>query len=543
MGDARSKAVFLWLALAFACVFGTGATASDPALVRAPSGPLQGIANGDYRAFLGVPYAKPPVGELRWAPPQPLDPWPSLLDASALRSKCIQIGWKHPGTVEGGEDCLYLNVYTPAEVGQARLPVMVWFHGGGWVAGSSQDVDPTVMVSREHVIVVTVNYRLGAFGFFASPALDAEDPAHTSGNYAIRDQQLALRWVQRNISAFGGDPQRVTLAGQSAGTISNFTHLVAPASQGLFHQVIAESSPIMLKSYGGGDWTRGVGGTRSLKDEEQSGASAGLFAALGCDDPATALACARGKPSTEVLSAINREKTRTPGWGEIVDGVVVPDSLPELIRRGAYAKLPILTGFNITEAGFGTMAKLANGVPPTSAADYVSQTRAMAHGEAILAQYPLANYSSPEDAWIARSSGAMNCSMLYTAHALSSASPIYMYEFDDMNPPQTLFSATVPPNVHPGAYHTAEIAYVFGRGYPNEMHPGAPQFDPKQQALSDRMIHYWASFVKTGEPDGQWKRAADSRSIFVLSPDGDRMLSDAEFAKRNQCDFWRSLVN
>jgi para-nitrobenzyl esterase len=300
-----------------------------------------------------------------------------------------------------------------------------------------------------------------------------------------------------------------------------------------------------LKNYNGEDSSRGVGGTKPIKAEEQTGPSSKLFDALGCVGAAKALDCARAKTSKEVLYAIDPNNARVAGWGVVVDGVLLPDAVPDLIRKGAYKKVPILTGFNVTEAGFGVLTRLANGGTVLSAADYATQVGAMPSGARILSEYPLANYSSPDDAYIDMSSQASHCAMLVTASVVSARSPLFMYEFNDKNPPPTLYFVTVPPNVHPGAFHTSEIAYVFQRGYPNELRPGLPPFTPEQLSLSSRMMHDWASFVKTGKPtsDGSWSEARPGKTLFVMSLQGDHMVTDADYESQNRCPFWKSLAN
>lgn len=531
------------LLVALACFVTAGQAATDPAQVVTGQGAVKGISDKTHRVFLSVPYAAPPVGALRWAAPQPPANRASTLDGTVLRDKCTQISWRTPKVRQGSEDCLYLNIYTPSARRTSKpLPVMVWFHGGGLVAGSSQDSDGSVLAARGDIIVVTVNYRLGAFGFFASPALDAEDAGHASGNYAIRDQQAALRWIRDNIAAFGGDPGRVTIAGQSAGAISVWVHLVSPGSAGLFHGAIAQSWPALIKSYSGAPYMRGVGGTQPLKAEQEQGASSRLFTALGCQAEADPLACARSKDAETVLNAINPAAARTLGWGVVIDGVVLPDSVLSLIERGQHRKVPILTGYNEGDMAFFTIMTLASGGKMITEEQYVAQLKALPKGEKILAEYPASKYSSAEDARTAALGDAMTCSSWHSARVVSAVTPFYLYEFADLEAPPTIFDIAVPPTLHSQAFHTAELNYIFQTGYPNELQPGTPPFKPAQKALSDRMLRYWASFVKNGKPapDQRWPAFSASPGAYLLQPEGDKLLGEQAFDARHRCSFWRS---
>ena len=519
--------------------------APDPATVETREGPVKGVVTEVHRQFLGIPYAAPPVGKLRWAAPQAAVARESLLDATSFRDKCTQISWRLPKVRQGSEDCLYLNVYTPLRDRSGRtkpLPVMVWLHGGGMVAGASQDIDGSVLAARGKLIVVTVNYRLGAFGFFSSPQLDAESADHASGNYGIRDQQAALRWVQDNIAAFGGDPGNVTVAGQSAGAISSWVHLVAPGSAGLFHRVIAQSWPALIKSYSGMPYMRGVGGTQPLKVEQERGPSARLFAALGCQAQSDPLACARSKDADAVLSAVDPQAARTLGWGVIVDGVLLPDSVLSMIERGQHQRVPILTGFNEGEMAFFTLMSLAYGGKEITEEQYTAQLKNLPRGERVLAEYPASRYSSAEDARTAALGDASACEAWHTAEVVSTRAPLYIYEFADLDAPPTIYDVPAAAGFRTLAFHTSETPYVFHTGYPNELRPGAPPFQPAQQALADRMLGYWASFVRQGKPAAreQWPAFSASASVLLLKPEGDGPLDADEFTRRHRCSFWRS---
>src|SRR5215475_422830 len=240
------------LGLVLACAWGAPIAVAD-AVVITQQGRVRGVERSDVRAFLGIPYAAPPIGDLRWKPPQIHAPWPHVLDATKFRGHCAQVP-NPTGTPSTSEDCLFLNVYVPNadddDSQQSKTPhlraVMVWIHGGNLTAGESDDFDGSMLATLGNVIVVTINYRLGALGFLAHPALTAESPDHASGNYGIMDQAEALRWVHRNILFFGGDPTRVTIFGESAGGLSVHSQLASPGSAGLFHRAIVQSGAYQL---------------------------------------------------------------------------------------------------------------------------------------------------------------------------------------------------------------------------------------------------------------------------------------------------------
>ena len=245
-----------WIATAVACAAVTlffvrpacaAASDSGAPVVKTRTGAVRGTVDGNLRVFLGIPYAAPPVGNLRWQPPEAHASWTDTLDASRAGNSCTQLSFRHGGP-EGSEDCLYLNIYSPVS-GGTRLPVMVWIHGGTFIAGTGSSYDGSKLAAKGKLVVVTINYRLGPFGFLASRSLDS--PGRPSGNYGLLDQQAALRWVKENIAAFGGDPNKVTVAGESAGAISIGLHLVSPAAAGLFERASPRERPVPARSHHG----------------------------------------------------------------------------------------------------------------------------------------------------------------------------------------------------------------------------------------------------------------------------------------------------
>jgi para-nitrobenzyl esterase len=467
-----------------------GKKCSDPVIVT-EGGPLKGVVSADMHEFLGIPYAAPPVGLRRWTPPQPHERWEGVLEATKPGNECTQLDFF--GNAFGSEDCLFLNVYTPLfkknRHKHDRLPVMVWIHGGALVSGSGNDLDPSPLVKKGNVIVVTLNYRIGILGFFAHPSLDAE--GHLIGNYGLMDQQFALQWVQNNIAAFGGDPDRVTIFGESAGGLSVFSQLASPTAAGLFHRAIAQSGAYAsFQSYDQFFFT--------LPDAEALGA---LFAAnIGCDGQTTE--CLRATPDALLVHA-------QPGiLYPVIDGNLLTLPPGPALASGQFNHVPVITGSNHDEARFEialTYDYLGN---PLSDADYPATT-ARHVGMPVdnpfvqyLTQilYPLSNYPPPPG--VQSAPLALGALMTDAGHAcpgrnaaqlLSHYVPTYMYEFNDTNAP--LNGGLVPASFPLGAYHSAELQYLF-------KYYGAPeQFTIGQRQLSDTMIDYWTHFAKSGNPN------------------------------------------
>jgi para-nitrobenzyl esterase len=457
---------------------GNGPKPKTPAIVT-QSGPLKGIVNGNITEFLGIPYAAPPVGNLRWMPPQPFGKWHGLLNASAFGSVCTQGG-------RGSEDCLFLNIYVPdfkknAHKHHGALPVMFWIHGGGLVSGAGSDYDPTPLV-EQGVIVVTINYRLGYLGFFAQSALDSE--GHDAGNYGLMDQQFAMQWVQNNIAAFGGDPGNVTIFGESAGGHSVYCNLASPTAAGLFSHAIAESGsylmfdpfiqPIVPLSVGESTGNGLVPGGDSVAS------------GFGC---ATA-ACLRGLSNTDLVSV-------QPGTlYAFVDGTLLTQTPGEAFASGSFNQVPVITGTNHDEWRIFVAEQYdLAGNPILTAADYIAATDALYGpllGPIVLGVYP---YVPPGGQVLGASGtdGIFACSARNGDELLSNFTTTYAYEFNDENaPPQP-----PPPGLSfpLGAFHGAEVQYLFDVGFFFE-------FTPAQQQLSQAMVDYWTNFAATGDPNG-----------------------------------------
>jgi para-nitrobenzyl esterase len=524
---------FAFAAMAALSVCACGAHDEDSApapavcgVVTTRSGPVSAAAAEPGAAtcsYLGIPYAAPPIGPLRWKPPQAAASW-SAPRPSAIGLACAQSKDFPPFSVNpSGEDCLYLNVWTPNPLPQ-RAPVMVFVHGGafGWGAGGIPLYDGASLAASTGAIVVTINYRLGPFGFLSLPALRVEDAAHPSaGNYGIEDQIAAFAWVRAGIDAFGGDPQRVTIFGQSAGASSMLMHLVSPKSKGLFDHVIVESAPAS-SFLGISSSTADAGGAAFAK-------------ALGCETAGTQLACLRAKPVADVLEAVPSKVTLkfdTVGeaqrvwWVPVYDGFVLPDDPRKLIAAGSYQKVPTIVGNTKNEATI----LLASGAP-TDDAGYQKMLEGLfpGHGAAIAQHYPIASFGGSYRTASAEAvtDGMFVCAARGVVRALASSStPVYRYELAHA-------IDFVIPNL--GAFHGSEIPFVFGSKI------GANDLDESEQVLSKSIVGYWGAFASAGDPNGAGRLAwptygkGEQEMLFDLSP------SITTAYKKAACDFWDGL--
>lgn len=500
-----------------------GAAPSDPALVDTAAGRLRGVVAPDHRLFANVPYAAPPVGALRWQPPAPAAPWQGARDATSFGPQCLQ---DTGASVELGrqtdEDCLTLNVWTPTSESNEPRPVMFWIHGGSFVAGNGNMYDSAWLASRGDIVVVTVNYRLSTSGFLAHPALGA---AGDVGNYGLLDQQAALRWVRDNIGSFGGDPDKVTIAGESAGGMSVCDHLVAPESKGLFRAAIIQSGPCQAQV--------------PLPDAERI--SADWARDAGCPDPATAAACLRALPA---------DKLRKPVWygmigenklsGPVFASAALPEDPVIAIREGRAADVPVLIGSNRDEFTlFPALQYLQSGrvYTPEEYPGLLADTFG-ADASAVGARYPLDRYTG--SATLAYSAavtdGVFACVDDRMAREMSGDAPVYAYEFNDPAAPAPEPMRTLPFPI--GASHSLELRYLFDVG-------DAPPLDPAQKKLSEQMIDYWSHFVRTGSPDAadqpDWPETGSAEDLRMsLEPGGSRVVTN--FDDVHQCDFWAGLA-
>jgi para-nitrobenzyl esterase len=444
--------------------------------VTVASGVLSGYASRDglVRSFKGVPYAAPPVGALRWRPPQAVEAWEGTREANRFSPVCPQ-----PSPIAGGfyqreffqsfqaqsEDCLYLNVWTAAPPGAAPRPVMVFFHSGGnslW-SGSLSAYDGTLL-ARKGAVVVTLNYRLGVFGFLAHPELDAESPNHVSGNYGLLDQQAALRWVKTNVAAFGGDPERITIFGQSAGGTDVGYAMASPLANGLFRRAIIESGGVFFP-------------TRSLAAAEEGGKK--LLTELG----APSIAALRDMPTAQIVTHIGRS-FGAYGLGAAIDGWVLPRDTPEAIAAGQHNGVELMLG---SVANEGTEL-----LPPTTPDGVRAITKRWfgTQADPINALYTL---TDPETATTAQDQllsdyGAASDRVTAGLFAREGHSA-WVYSFNRAAP------GSDPVKV--GAFHCAELVYVFGTQNTVDR-----PWEETDRQLSDVMSSYWVGFAATGNPNG-----------------------------------------
>jgi para-nitrobenzyl esterase len=535
----RAWAVFLVTAVAVAACGRGGITSmkSEPAyagpldagVVRTSMGLMRGMAAADYRLFQGIPYAAPPEGPLRWQPPRPAAKWSGMLDATKPGPQCMQDTGPNPHVGKPtSENCLTLNVWTPAPGrGTGKRPVMVWIHGGGFVNGSGDIYNSRALAAKGHIVVVTINYRLGALGFLAHPSLGRTG---NIGNYGLADQQAALRWVHDHIADFGGDPHKVTIAGESAGGMSVCDHLVAPGSAGLFRAAIIQSAPCQAQA------DVAIGQRESLD----------YAASTGCRNPASTAACLRALPAT----ALDR-----PPWyvfigdsdalsGPVTGTALLPDGPVPALADGRAARVPVLIGVNHDEfTMFAALRylKLGRGI---NSAEYPGLLADVfgADGAAVVAHYPPDHYGG--DASLAYSAaltdGVFSCVADRLADSLSqrgATAPVYAYEFDDPHAPAPNPLRHTPFPV--GASHSLELRYLFKVG-------GASPLNPAQRMLSDQMISYWSHFVTSGAPKATGQPAWPAKSgdpghnfWMSLRPGNSGVITN--FEEAHQCPFWASL--
>ncbi|MFD0418811.1 carboxylesterase/lipase family protein [Streptomyces sp. NPDC127108] len=460
------------------------------AVVRTDAGWVRGQVTDEGRRFLGIPYARQPVGELRWKEPRPVDPWHGVRAATGYGNRCVQTASWDPGYEKPShtEDCLALNVYAPSGGGKGggparpvdgRRPVLVWLHGGGLTAGAGEDVVPERFARTTGTVVVTVNYRLGALGFLASPALDGEASDGVSGNYGLLDQQAALRWVRANIGRFGGDPRRVTAAGESAGGRSVCTHLASPTGRGLFRAAVIES----------GAYDDCAGRTR----RQAAGGGAVFARKAGCGDPATALRCLRRKPAKDLLAA-----QAAFDWGPVVGGRFLPVQPVRAFERGSAAKVPVLNGANTDEGTLFAFAQFDGRGRPLTAERYpavLEETYGAGLAERVARRYPLARYASPTHALAATIGDQLfACPALRLDRSLAGRGPVYAYEFADRTSPPFASLRDRDTDFAFGATHVNEVQYLF-------QHFGLPSpLNAEQRALARQMTAYWGSFIHSGVP-------------------------------------------
>ena len=458
---------------------------SEPRPIKIESGKLQGLLTADQKviAYKGIPFAAPPVGDLRWRPPQPAGKWKHILFATDFGPHCIQSGsyndmvFHDPGP---SENCLTLNVWAPADAKPLRkpgggLPVMVWIYGGGFTTGgTSENRQDGQFLAHRGVIVVSMNYRLGIFGFFTHPELDAESSHHASGNYGLMDQAAAIAWVRRNIATFGGDPANITIFGESAGSISVSSLMASPLTKDLFAKAIGES----------GAEFPGPDRTLPTREEAEQTNSAWAERALG----SSRLFFLRELPAGEILkAAMDHTRNPAPSFNPVIDGYFLPDSLQHIYGDGKQTHIPLLAGWNANESrpktvptadSFTVQAHIDFGA---DALKFLALYPATSDDEAIRSAGDLAS-----DRFIAYSTWQWIEAQTDTGKA-----SVYRYLFALGSPGDRNHPASM------GAFHSDDIEYVFGT---LDSRPGIT-VRPEDRALSDLMQQYWTNFARTGDPN------------------------------------------
>ena len=502
----------------------------DSAVVSTDAGAVRGTLTPQNRLFEGIPYAAPPVGPLRWASPQPAAQWEGVRPARTPGNRCAQA----QGLIDEAsntEDCLYLNVTTPRHTAALPLPVMVWIHGNGYISGAGSLYHAEQLASTGKVIVVSLNYRLGIFGFLAHPALDHGKARHLSGNFGLEDQQAALRWVQRNAAAFGGDPSNVTIFGESAGGTSVCSHMAAPSSAGLFDKAILQSAQCT-----GDNWSPGppTWFPRPRAEREQHGLD--VAAELGCPDTRTAAACLRAKPVQELA----KWSDDGIGSGPTTGRGLLPRSPQRAFATGHFNRVPLIHGTTRDEHHLFTAAIETATGQQTTEASYQEQMHTLfkpADATRILARYPSRHFHSPGEALsTVVTDWAWGCPALARDRTLSAHVPVYAYEFADKRAPW--FTTLPQPNFPTGAFHGGELQYLFQ----DEQLPGPQTVD--QRRLAAQMIRYWSQFAYTGNPNrsGQplWRPFQTNEHVQSLAPN---TIGSADLTREHQCGFWASIDN
>lgn len=524
------------------------ATFSLPAtgvVVRTSSGWIQGGSNGRSRYFLGIPYAAPPTGDLRWQAPLVPARWSGVRPATSFGNYCPQVtasALQPPTDLVASEDCLTVNVWTPWPV-PVRAPVMLFIHGGGFIQGSasSPTYDGAALAEGGGVVVASINYRLGVLGFLAHAALGGE-----SGLFGLQDQQAAMRWVQRNIASFGGDPNNVTIFGESAGGFSVCMHLVMPGSQGLFQRAIGESGPCESS-------------LPTLAVAYQQGME--LATAVGCSSDVTSdpAACLRRVPAEQLIAALPTRTAMLYGegvmWKPPVNGTTMPDQPLRLLEQGRFQPVPVLFGTNQDEGSlFAVAPLLADGELTESDLLSDEQYRQLVleiFGDqlypTIYARYQPANYATgsrlnPATRALSDLLGdwTFNCPTRRTVRAISralagagSTSQAFLYRFT--------WKPTLGALAVLGSHHGAELPFVFGH-----LTDAMPMiaYQPADTVLSEAAISLWTSFARTGNPNSAlllttpwpaYQSASDQHLIL------DRQLVAGAHLEQAQCDFWDNL--
>ncbi|HEY0198764.1 MAG TPA: carboxylesterase family protein [Rhodanobacter sp.] len=452
---------------------------TDTGILKGKLAEFEGVA---LHEFQGIPYAAPPIGQRRWQPPQPAEPWKGVRSADRFAARCMQLPLYDDMVFRSngmGEDCLYLNVWAPASASNAKLPVLVYFYGGGYSGGDgSEKRYDGASLATKGIVTVTVNYRLGVFGFLALPALAGESPHHAAGNYGLLDQVAALRWVQSNIAQFGGDPSKITIGGESAGSISVSALMASPLSKGRIAGAIGESGALIAPIV-----------PQPLKSAQDNGAS--FMKKVG----AGSLAALRAMPAEKLLQATADKNG--PDFDTDIDGYFLTETPASTFERGAQAHIPLLLGSNSQE---GYWSRLLGNKPPTPA----NYRKTLQHAFGDQVDQALALYPGSTEDEVKRSGTALSGDGFIAhstwrwmdLHRRTGGSPVYFYYFDQPRPLKR--NAAPGASADAGAVHSAEIEYALGNLDSNLVYA----WTPADHETSRIMEGYFAQFIKTGDPNG-----------------------------------------
>jgi para-nitrobenzyl esterase len=522
--------LFIFPSATFAATMQADPVSSNMAVVRTDKGLVRGLVHDGVREFKGIPYAASPTGKLRWELPQTRMPWTGVLDATHFRSGCPQVA--RYGLTQAGydEDCLFINVTAPYHKGQAatrKRPVIVWIYGGAFVGGSSSLYPLAHMATAGDAVVVSFNYRLGVFGFMANPSFDPS----FDGDYGLEDQRAALRWVKKNISAFGGDEGNVTIAGESAGAASVCMHILAPdETTGLFEKAIIQSAGCVQH-------------LRTVQESNRIGLK--VAALVGCRVRHDALACLRAKPVKNLLEAAAQVSggdvmTYAPSVG----GKTVPMQGAAAMAAGKFVRVPIINGGNRDELSLYVAYDIQAGHPVTND-NYVAHLKAVFGDKtpAVAAEYPLSRYSSAATALgtvmsdYCPGNGLNNCIYLQTAKAASKFVDVYEYEFADRDAPPV----TANPGFEMGTVHSAELPYFFPH-FSNTTKVDGPDLAAPSQKLADQMMSYWTSFASSGSPQDpgspSWTPFKSATDVMRFEPG---KVGSFDAGAEHNCAFWQKL--
>lgn len=548
----RIKNLLNWKSVLVIAALGFGsqqAIANPDLIVETNKGPVQGMTRDNVVEYRGIPYAKPPVGDLRWKPPVEHTEWKNVRDATSFGKTCGQVTLLgvFAGPANTNEDCLYLNVTAPKMAGNEKLPVLFWIHGGGFVDGASSDYDASKLANQGNIIVVSVNYRLSLLGFFAHPALNKE--GHLFANYGLLDQQFALRWTKENISKFGGNPDNITVAGQSAGGASVAYNLISPLTKGMFQRAIIQSSASYLSAT-----PMSVAEKKAINFAEAAGCGRGV-------DAATAT-CLRNLPADKLMKLSGPvDKFGPYVVTPVADGKILPSSGATAFASGEFHKMPIMYGSTQDEGSFFAAIPVyysGKAITQEDVTNYVNSAFGGNAGyagtppsypkdtpEKVLTHYPSSEYKSEQLRMIAIQSDVMVCRIQHGAHLLAGKVPLYAYEFRDQTAP-SMFPDL--PDFRPMAYHTADLQYQFPGfhgGDKGVQHP----LNAQQQKLSDQIVAGWTNFARYGNPNGKGPKiwpdySSDPNAQSYLSQDIPELstFSNNDFTAMHKCDFWKDVL-